>query len=179
MPRPKCRRPFPKPAAIAASGESTDEPLLLSGDIESIEIDDIKGDNGDGLLILDEAPDAEVTPETASTFQNSGHNNTAVPEEESPSINSTDELIDRFIATNPRISPIKAALEEQKLTDISEPFTENTEGLVSETLAKIYIKQKYYFRALDIYEKLSLNYPEKNSYFASQIQMIKDLINQK
>jgi hypothetical protein len=150
-------------AATAAGGVSTDEPLLLSGDIERIEIDDIKGEKGDGLLVLDEAPDAEITPETA----------------ESPSLPSADELIDKFIATNPRISPIKAALEEQKLTDISEPFTENTEGLVSETLAKIYVKQKYYFRAIDIYEKLSLNYPEKNSYFASQIKMIQDLINQK
>lgn len=168
--------------AVGAGGMDIDEPLLLSGDIESIDIDDIRVESGEGLLILDESPEMEeleTAPESAEIFEIIEHDGPAVPGAEDSSPLSDDELIERFIANNPRISPIGEAHEEREPTDISQPFTENTEGLVSETLAKIYIKQKYYYRALDIYKKLSLKYPEKNSYFAGQIQTIKDLINQK
>ena len=44
--------------------------------------------------------------------------------------------------------------------------------LVSETLAKIYIEQMLYHKAIDTYKKLSLKYPEKSGYFADLIQSI-------
>jgi len=46
----------------------------------------------------------------------------------------------------------------------------------TETLAKIYIKQHKYERAYEIIERLYLNYPEKNIYFANQISFLKKLI---
>ena len=85
------------------------------------------------------------------------------------------DLIDRFIIANPRIEPQKdknfVANE-----DISKPFVEESEGLVTETLAKIYVGQGYYSKAIDIYEKLSLKFPEKSSYFATQIEKVKEHI---
>jgi hypothetical protein len=60
--------------------------------------------------------------------------------------------------------------------DISKPFVEEAGGLVTETLAKIYVNQGYYSKAMDIYEKLSLKFPEKSSYFASQIEKVKEYI---
>jgi hypothetical protein len=84
-------------------------------------------------------------------------------------------LIDKFIIANPRIEPQREKAFVQN-DDISKPFVEEGEGLVTETLAKIYVGQGYYSKAIDIYEKLSLKFPEKNSYFASQIEKVKEYI---
>jgi hypothetical protein len=46
----------------------------------------------------------------------------------------------------------------------------------TETLAKIYVKQRRYDKALEIIKKLSLNYPKKNAYFADQIRFLEKLI---
>jgi hypothetical protein len=85
------------------------------------------------------------------------------------------ELIDKFIITNPRIEPHKDKTYVPN-DDISKPFVEEAGGLVTETLAKIYVSQGYYSKAMDIYEKLSLKFPEKSSYFASQIEKVKEYI---
>jgi len=44
------------------------------------------------------------------------------------------------------------------------------EGLVSDTLAEIYIKQGKYDKAIEMYRKLSLRNPQKNVYFARKIE---------
>jgi len=85
------------------------------------------------------------------------------------------ELIDKFINANPRIEPQKDKSYVPN-EDISKPYIEESGGLVTETLAKIYVNQGYYSKAIDIYEKLSLKFPEKSSYFASQIEKVKEYI---
>ena len=47
--------------------------------------------------------------------------------------------------------------------------------LMTETLAKILVKQNKYTKALQAYKILSLKYPEKNSFFANQVNQIKRL----
>jgi hypothetical protein len=82
------------------------------------------------------------------------------------------ELIDKFILANPRIEPVRDPSRIQD-GDISKPFTEREGGFVTETLARIYINQGYYSKAIDIYKELSLKFPEKSSYFATQIELVK------
>lgn len=59
--------------------------------------------------------------------------------------------------------------------EISET-NENTE-LFTETLAKIYVKQQLYDKAIATYLKLRLKFPEKSIYFATQIEKINEIIN--
>ncbi len=46
--------------------------------------------------------------------------------------------------------------------------------LVSETLAGIYVEQGYPERAIEIYNALSLQSPEKSAYFASLVEKLKN-----
>ena len=84
-----------------------------------------------------------------------------------------NDLLDKFIEAEPKIAkpdkdfynPVKTAkqsLEEQ-------------ESLVTETLAKIHLLQKNYNKAIETYRRLILVYPEKKTYFATQIEKIRAL----
>ncbi len=53
---------------------------------------------------------------------------------------------------------------------------EGDESYFTETLARIYIKQGRYSKALEIIKRLNLNYPKKNAYFADQIRFLEKLI---
>lgn len=85
------------------------------------------------------------------------------------------DLIDKFIEANPRIEPVRVK-SDAPVDDIAKQYTEHQGGFVTETLARIYVTQGYYSRAIDIYERLSLKFPEKSSYFATQIEKVKELI---
>ena len=75
-------------------------------------------------------------------------------------------------------STSKAPAEEDAV-DLSEKSSTVSNDLFSETLADIYFKTKAYEKALNMYEKLCLTYPEKNAYFAARIKEIKEIINNK
>jgi tetratricopeptide (TPR) repeat protein len=49
------------------------------------------------------------------------------------------------------------------------------EEYFTETLAKIYIKQGNYDKAIEIITRLNLNYPKKSSYFADQLRFLRKL----
>ena len=81
------------------------------------------------------------------------------------------DLIDKFIKNSPKINikkeykPDLEIILDSKIKD----------DLITETLAKIYIDQKKYNKAIKAYNILSLKYPKKSSFFADQIERIKNL----
>lgn len=87
------------------------------------------------------------------------------------------DAIDRFLEKD-GLSPIKIELVDEPV-ESKEPDSEQSDGdgVFSETLAKIYIRQRKYDKALEIIQKIVLHYPEKSSYFADRIQMLEDLIS--
>lgn len=85
---------------------------------------------------------------------------------------SRKELIDKFIAENPSISRPKA--EFYNPISMAQNSIIDKGDIVSETLAKIYLQQGYFDKAVEIYQKLSLLIPEKSIYFAAQIETIKE-----
>ncbi|MBN2682479.1 MAG: hypothetical protein JXR58_08210, partial [Bacteroidales bacterium] len=80
------------------------------------------------------------------------------------------KIIDQFIQNQPKLKP-KLVAERQE--DISLASVTDSEEFVTETLAKIFIKQGHFQKAINVYEKLSLKFPEKSIYFADQIEKIK------
>lgn len=90
-------------------------------------------------------------------------------------VDSKSVLIDRFIATEPRIVPSKAEFYSPA-SQAKKSLTEH-EDLVSETLAKIYLQQGNYQKARWSYQKLSLLHPEKSSYFAALVKEIDEQFN--
>ncbi len=82
------------------------------------------------------------------------------------------ELIDQFIQNEPTISPPPKG-EFFNPVDFAKHSLEDRDDIVSETLARIYLKQGNTAKAIKIYKKLSLLYPEKSSFFAAQIEKIR------
>ena len=81
------------------------------------------------------------------------------------------ELIDDFISKSPKLKPNKSSTTANIAPERSLP----PEGLMTETLARVYLEQKNYKKALQAYKILILKSPEKSGFFADQIRAIKKL----
>lgn len=87
------------------------------------------------------------------------------------------DLIDNFI--NNEGGKIELSETPDNLPQLENDKTEEKEGdegVFTETLARIYIKQGQYSKALEIIKRINLNYPKKNVYFADQIRFLEKLI---
>ncbi len=84
-------------------------------------------------------------------------------------------LIDRFIQERPKINPSETSVNTYKKDDsqnLAAAFTQSSESLMTETLAKVYLQQKNYKKAIQAYKILILKNPEKSGFFADQIRAI-------
>lgn len=88
-----------------------------------------------------------------------------------PKVEKKLDLIDEFIKNSPKIEFYK----EEKSDNEIIIDTKIKDELITETLAKIYVTQKKFNKAIKAYDILSLKYPKKSSFFADQINYIKKL----
>ncbi len=98
------------------------------------------------------------------------------PNKDTPQMQGQD-LIDHFLQEEQGRILLNELRDEDEPTDtpaIEEEPAE--EEYFTETLARIYIKQGRYQKALEIIQRLSSNFPEKNAYFADQIRFLEKLI---
>ena len=110
-------------------------------------------------------------------------------------VDRTLDLIDRFLsemsdgksdgdqssdlsALNVPVVSDYTSVLEKNMDDSSllTPQSDDDEAYMTERLARIYVKQQRYDKALEIIRKINLKYPEKNAYFADQIRFLEKLI---
>ncbi len=105
----------------------------------------------------------EVEDESQHTFSEKENTN---------SLKNKLAIIDKFISENPKIRPVSNNTPKPKLVNNKDAVSDS---LMTETLARIYLEQKNYDKAIQSYKILSLKYPEKSSFFADQIKLVQEL----
>ena len=105
-------------------------------------------------------------------------NHLATDEENENEPAQKSDLIDRFIKDNPAFSakPPESSGISERINKQLDRVGENDE-FITETLARIYVKQGLYQKAIQAFQKLSLKYPEKSVYFARQMEEVTNLLN--
>lgn len=96
--------------------------------------------------------------------------------------NETDRqnaIISNFIESNPKIRPIVKDSKSSKSIEFKKEEIQDIANLMTITLAQLYVEQGKYDTAITAFKILSLKYPEKSSYFASEIKKIKKIKNSK
>ena len=106
-----------------------------------------------------------------------------------PTIQTADKLIGVFLKENPQVTsskgefvgglstPLRGGAEFFSPVNAARLSIIEDENFITETLAKIHVKQKNYTKGIKDYETLILQNPEKSSIFAARIEHIQKLIN--
>ena len=134
--------------------------------IEALAKDEVEME--DPEIVDEETPAIDVVEPRSESEPGPG------PElEPEPEVRSNDRLILNFI--NEDLGPIRADIKMGVREDASLSSIREHDGFITDTLAKIYVKQGLLAKAIYAYEKLSLKYPEKSAYFAAQIEKIRNI----
>ena len=144
---------------------------------------------GETPLIAPQVPEADVEEETVQSVEDRTLtliNNflQTQPSEAASPVQQLDYTTDyaayMLAEETPQVPASTAAPEQVEMP--AEPATPNVipddldDSYFTETLAKIYIRQQRYEKALEIIRRLNLKYPKKNAYFADQIRFLEKLI---
>lgn len=149
----------------------------------SFSITDNDPNNKSELLEIENSAEIEEKKESETTHnKNIKDQDTTTPDQSikpekdhKPDTEKQFQLIDKFLELKPRIVPKED--DGNPIQDISVDSIKENEEIYTESMAIILTNQKLYNKAIKVYKKLSLNYPEKSAYFANQIQKVKKLIH--
>ena len=92
------------------------------------------------------------------------------PEQPAAPLTEQDALLDAFLAKQDIPAPQPAPVQRPARPGAAKA---DADSPLSESLAKIYIKQGRYDKAYEIIYQLSLNFPKKSIYFADQLRFLK------
>ena len=85
-----------------------------------------------------------------------------------------NDLIKEFSKKEIKLATIKEIEANKNNENLATSSTSLNEGLISETFAAILLQQGKKAKAIEIYEKLALKFPEKRAYFANLIEKSKE-----
>ena len=157
----------------ATPGKQSRMITLIDNFLDSIP----KDDEGESTVTKRKPTPADATVDYVAYLLETEADDQQAEETAAPEMKG-QSLIDHFIdheggkiqlSENPEFKPENEVLLKDDENDADE-------GYFTETLAKIYIKQGRYTKALEIIQRLNLNYPKKNAYFADQIRFLEKLI---
>ena len=125
------------------------------------------------------------TPDYASQFLKESADEAVASDE--TEMTEEERMIERFIAKDKEKSAMTDTPLEKEVKSESEKLTNKKEASeivlqepdnssLTESFARVMIKNGNYRKALQIITELSLNNPEKSIYFADQIRFLKKLI---
>lgn len=157
--------------------EESSKPKEIIVPGSSYTADEIKGFEDGDEIVLDEMTD--LVPGTMPRFVLAGGDYFSREEFAQIDLDRSKPL-DNFIVEKPSLLRASPNFKEHHTVpeaeiDTAELFDDSS--FYTETLAKIYLDQGFYKRALDVYAKLILLYPEKSAYFATLVKEIKNKYN--
>lgn len=88
---------------------------------------------------------------------------------ENPALDYQQNIIQKFIDEEPKISRFEPQAIESSKSDLSKRSTTENDALITENMANILVKQNKNKRAIEVFQKLILKYPEKETYFTEKI----------
>ena len=133
-------------------------------------------------LLPERAPSAPSASAASSPLEDALHTSSLEATSTASAATAPIASVAAPLGAEPTAPSVRASSPQPSPSAPSEPHArpsleaELEESLLSETLSKIYIQQQHYDKALRIIRTLSLNYPEKNRFFADQIRFLERLI---
>ena len=162
---------------VSVLSEQSEEESILSLGEEISQGESLSIETEDQVVLDEEEKDEPATEYETEGEKQVEENGVSVIEdmEEKPSIEPTSKIIDNELEHSEiglsQFSQWLIDIERNDEVDLDE---EEGEEVISESLAKILESQGHNKKAIRMYQKLSLNYPEKSSYFAAQIEKIRN-----